>query len=527
MQCLLEAAHAIELQTDAADRPGVTDGQSASFVCLPKSAREVEQSGDNSTVPCTLDSSPQKDTPEFVTSHSSIQGCARIPDRQDFISVRTSSWNHPLPSSQPDQFGRLGLSRSLPQDRSDSNRRHPPSEPASRLWVNVVAEETEAALPLHVDTAGRLPIEASLLQPELAMEVEPTQPATQPYWDPRRSSHVSPEYDDIICILNPTTPTAFTVVESVAKITPQHIFRPEQKSVQSDDEDMELEEELPIGSSQNGLPADPISPNLQSPKQQDPKKAQKSTASESLALALRMSSRVHDITLGYVFGRDPNKADILLRGGLENNKASGRHFRIFLDKDGILMIEDMSTNGTWVDGHLLRNGQSRRRPLIPGSEVWVVLGGDKKTRFVDKAKFVVTCPDRKDRKTYYEQNLVKYFYAIDSEEAARKKLLGELVEPPKPIDTRHMAAATSWYNHGMCWDGGQKYRIIGKVGNGAFATVYKVSTVDQGTIFAAKELDKSRITKAGAFDQKIYTELEIMKKLSHVSHMFEEELDIC
>ena len=81
-----------------------------------------------------------------------------------------------------------------------------------------------------------------------------------------------------------------------------------------------------------------------------------------------------------------------------------------------------------------------------------------------------------------------------------------------------LAAGTEQYSHGMHWPGGEKYNVVGYIGKGAFALVYKLATKSDGELFAAKQLEKRRFMKDGILDQKINNELLIMKDLRHVSH---------
>ena len=66
------------------------------------------------------------------------------------------------------------------------------------------------------------------------------------------------------------------------------------------------------------------------------------------------------------------------------------------------------------------------------------------------------------------------------------------------------------------WSGGQKYNVIGLIGKGAFATVYKVATKSDGDTYAAKELEKRKFMKNGILDQKVENEMKIMSHLQHV-----------
>lgn len=69
----------------------------------------------------------------------------------------------------------------------------------------------------------------------------------------------------------------------------------------------------------------------------------------------------------------------------------------------------------------------------------------------------------------------------------------------------------------MNWSGGSKYNVVGTIGQGAFANVYKLSSKRDGVVFAAKQLDKSRFAKDGTLSSKIYNELNLIKSLRHVS----------
>jgi serine/threonine protein kinase len=57
--------------------------------------------------------------------------------------------------------------------------------------------------------------------------------------------------------------------------------------------------------------------------------------------------------------------------------------------------------------------------------------------------------------------------------------------------------------------------LTGELGKGAFATVYKIATKMNGTVLAAKELEKRRFMKDGRLDKKVENELSIMRNLKH------------
>lgn len=80
-----------------------------------------------------------------------------------------------------------------------------------------------------------------------------------------------------------------------------------------------------------------------------------------------------------------------------------------------------------------------------------------------------------------------------------------------------LAAATGGNVHGLHWSGGTKYNVVGFIGSGAFANVYKLSSKRDGVVFAVKQLDKKRLAKEGPISNKIYNELNVIKGLRHVS----------
>lgn len=81
----------------------------------------------------------------------------------------------------------------------------------------------------------------------------------------------------------------------------------------------------------------------------------------------------------------------------------------------------------------------------------------------------------------------------------------------------NITAATGQNNHGMKWNGGETYNVVGYIGQGAFAMVYKLSTVQHGTVYACKQIEKRRFVKDGQPGNKMHHEISIMKSISHVS----------
>lgn len=84
-------------------------------------------------------------------------------------------------------------------------------------------------------------------------------------------------------------------------------------------------------------------------------------------------------------------------------------------------------------------------------------------------------------------------------------------------DGSKLAKATEEYNHGMHWHGGDKYNVVSYIGKGAFAQVFQISTLAEGRVFAAKQIEKRRFIKDGQIGSKVHHEISIMERLRHVS----------
>jgi hypothetical protein len=193
--------------------------------------------------------------------------------------------------------------------------------------------------------------------------------------DPRRlgrnnSGLNDADIDDVLVILHPTTPAATRVVEHAATATPQHVlFCSTLDSMTNSVVDIEEQETIIIDSSGRRLGTD---------------------SSAGADLALRMSS-AHTLKckeVGFVFGRNPVTSDIVF-GQDSGKRISNQHFRIYLNTDGILMVQDMSTNGTVVDDILLKANPVPIRMIHSGSIIYI-----QHTNPAEVVKFVVRIPPR-------------------------------------------------------------------------------------------------------------------------------------
>ena len=252
------------------------------------------------------------------------------------------------------------------------------------------------------------------------MDEEATQQATQPFFDPRRrgitNSGREQDDSDIICVLYPTSPAATEAVKLTAEAASQHIknnhtmsrIDEEGDTIVSDDSDSH-EDRSADSDAENTQPHDPARNGHRS-----------SSPVRARDIALRFSSKVHNLCLGFVFGRNPKVSDLLL-SGTDNMQVSNKHFRIFINNHGVLMLEDTSTNGTIVDDVLLQGSKSKtrarhaqpRRTLSHGSII--ELPTITRTNG-DSVRFNIYMPSRDSNQTRYNQNLATYLALIEQTE---------------------------------------------------------------------------------------------------------------
>lgn len=299
-------------------------------------------------------------------------------------------------------------------------------------------------------------------------EQSDSQQATQRLQDQRHQrrdlSEISDDdIADILCIMHSSSPYAVGAIRATMGSSPQHIL-------QNDDlDDLTLD----------GVQQRPHI--MKRPRE----------------IALRLSSEVRRPEDGFRFGRNPNTCDVVLTDDPRDKLVSNVHFKVYVHEQGSLMIEDCSTNGTIVDDEYLKSKDRRgnrflnpmRRVLRNGSIVSVVAGPERQ-----EVKFIVRLPNRDGFETIFEERLRRYL-TIRGVQANFSSI-----------------RESSFGNH---WSGGSMYNFTGLLGKGAFATVYRVQTKNEGTNYAAKEIDKRRFIKNGVLDVKFDNELQIMRKLKH------------
>ncbi|GIZ39997.1 hypothetical protein CKM354_000335500 [Cercospora kikuchii] len=328
---------------------------------------------------------------------------------------------------------------------------------------------------------------------------------TQEMLDPRRlglnhSGLHAEDVADVICILHPSTPAAYKLTQEYSRKSPHFClqYRDLPANPPDLDEDMTFILDEEEAARQGQAPLD---------------------------LAFRFSDRTKQPHLGLTFGRNPQSCDIAITRD-SNRRISNTHFCIHLNETGVLMIKDLSTNGTMVDDTLLKartNHHPHSRMLTQGSVIQVLSPSHGEI-----IKFIVRFPSRDPHYPAYENAMQNYL--IRQAEIVRQWRIskGLPVGPPDFTPRRHTTFTALMPNnqYGMRWSGGEKYNVVGHIGKGAFASVYQLATKLDGHLYAAKELEKRRFMRNGVLDTKLDNEMRIMQSISHDSvvayHDFKE-----
>lgn len=282
----------------------------------------------------------------------------------------------------------------------------------------------------------------------------------------------------------------------------------------------------------------------------------------SIDLALRYDPGPKNPKLGFVFGRNSRMCDVVLADpeaaptDPEAKRVSNTHFRIYVNDKGALMLEDMSTNGTWVDHkRLFRNGpDGRKRVLSPGSTIMICPGGDHFIRFVVRIpksggfglKSVraieeslpgteqqqVTPKRGENGKNLPDRNLDAVTNGIAPPRYIKPRGTARLpagivtTRGKVPLKPAHIPDTTDVHTNtrrlfsgGTAWGGDNDYSLGDPVGKGAFATVYRAHERCSGDAVAVKVLPKrNAVRDNGNFNKEgVQKEVEILERLDHVS----------
>lgn len=243
---------------------------------------------------------------------------------------------------------------------------------------------------------------------------------------------------DIICILLPTSPAAHEAVELTARATPQHILQNHGVSHISEapDDDMTTGRDTHTGDNSEG------SGNLDT-ELSDPNQSKWDGPTKDIAL--RFSSKVHNLAMGFIFGRNHQKSDLLLG---DNGACSNCHFRIYMKNNGSLMIADISSNGIVVDDVVLKGARAKgsepahqdRCTIMNCSTIELPLNEPRKGQSI---RFSVKMPGRSELgQDKYNRNCIAYIKCVEQAE----RQYGFLAEvklrenPPAVLPVSHRAS---------------------------------------------------------------------------------------
>ncbi|CAI4216415.1 unnamed protein product [Parascedosporium putredinis] len=308
----------------------------------------------------------------------------------------------------------------------------------------------------------------------------------QPTQGKQNSGFSDDDISDIVCVLHPHSSHARREIRRIALENSHHIFG----RAEVDGVDGDLYHEDEASRFQMAPPAQ-----------------------GNHVVVLKLSASMKDPLMGFTFGRNPARCDMCFTND-PYRRLSNIHFRIFINEYGVVMLEDQSTNGTIVDGKLLKskshNPAETKRMLNSGSRIKILM---------------------------HEENMDLEFMVRVPDSAARAST-GVTVTPgptgpptSSPAGPGHEAHTTprsarqighsptnGALNHAVIpreWDGSDKYNRVGIIGKGAFAVVYRVTSKIDGSPYAAKELDTRNFMKNGILDQKVENEMRIMQRIKH------------
>jgi len=331
--------------------------------------------------------------------------------------------------------------------------------------------------------------------------------ATQRALDPRRigkqnSGFSDEDISDIICLLYPYSSSARREVLRIARSDPAHIVGTEDAAV--------------------------IEPDYEQEDSADRFQVPANTG--DYAIILRLSALAKNPLQGFQFGRNASKCDICFVQD-PKKRLSNVHFRIYVNSYGVVMLEDQSTNGTFVDNQLLRaknpdDKHDVRRTLTHGSRIKILMHAEN-----EDLLFLVRVPRRDgEYDRAYTANLADYFARIQDMAGVADQTVKagpgghpDIFSTPRaraPPRQNRVPLPTSTTQDNMDrfpreWRGSDKYNKVGQIGKGAFAVVHKVTSRYDGQPYAAKELEKRRFVKNGVLDQKVDNEMKIMQRVHH------------
>lgn len=209
--------------------------------------------------------------------------------------------------------------------------------------------------------------------------------ATQNALDPRRigkqnSGFSDDDISDIICLLYPNTDSASREVQRLAASPKYSSLLTGRYNADAIESDLYLEDDAQAFGKTRGL--------------------------GDHAVVLKLSYPVKNAHTGFAFGRNADLCDICFTED-PNKRLSNIHFRIYVNRYGVVMLQDKSTNGTIVDGKLLKRSNTTR-VLESGSTIKILMHQES-----SDLVFLVRIPRRDGKyETAYRRNLQAYLRRV-------------------------------------------------------------------------------------------------------------------
>ena len=384
---------------------------------------------------------------------------------------------------------------------------------------------------------------------------EATQQATQPL-PPHNgispSDSAGQDFSDVLCFLHPCTAGAIAIVQRAQHANSNLVFRlpvPRQQIAG-------------LGAEAGGPASSPDAAATPAAQAADPSAFDVAgSASEDTAIdiALRYTPGPKEPLLGYLFGRNPFKCDIPLIEHAGSRRISNTHFRIYVNASGALMLEDLSTNGTWVDHCLLGQASpnGRKRVLNQGCLVGLCQGAE-----TELIQFIVRIPSQSGKgmqsadplapndgcgslfrnptllppppsprlglPPHHPAGVVQGPQQRNVAAILRNPLLttrrtpGDQHQHPRKADCPagldpHTSRRPS---SSMAWGGDDRYSLSNQIGKGAFATVHQAFERFTGEPAAVKIIAKRTFAAQVGKDLGVKKEANILQRLDHVSSLF-------
>lgn len=227
----------------------------------------------------------------------------------------------------------------------------------------------------------------------------------------------------------------------------------------------------------------------------------------NLYIDIKLKEGIKEDKQEWIFGRRTEACDYTLP--TESNRISNRHFKLWMNlsdrhwsHDSNMMIQDTSTNGTWVNGSKLIKGTNYI--LTQGDEISVGIGVP-----ADVIRFVVHFPKVVTNESAIgeTQNSLSDLKISNTEEENSNSIKKDHCTK---FSSRRISGLHRQERKGIFVDFIIRDEIVG---SGAFATVKKAIERKTGKTFAVKIISKKKAL-TGALEG-VSRELKILQKLHH------------